>query len=288
MKTLRTLAALALLSSSSALAQSEKTNQVSVINFTNKGCTFTWEGALKEGADTRELAQHVIGMQDLIIQNNLPREMPIYKTKFTLDIYRSIWDSLRTSVRIKMALYSIGVPEQSLSWKTNHSATADSVTVRCASEQQRHDVRDALSALLGSCTAIKDPPSVSAVFSPSWPEGAALDDSDPETAKQEQAHKDFEQYEALQRRAEALVKSECERTLGFRRIVESHVFAYGGTEDCTNWTASATVEIINATGGVEARSCEFYFVQENDSVFVVEGKRPSKKSSLPRAPLPAN
>lgn len=69
--------------------------------------------------------------------------------------------------------------------------------------------------------------------------------------------------EQLSDRAQKLVEQCASQTVGFRRVVKSHIDITGAE---TNWSATATVEFINKVGGVEQKEVPFVF-------YVVIGKK---------------
>ena len=62
--------------------------------------------------------------------------------------------------------------------------------------------------------------------------------------------------------ASQALREDCERVIGYRRTLNSSIHRTNDNPAC--WTASATVEFINALGGVEATNLSFYFRQHAD------------------------
>jgi hypothetical protein len=163
---MKSVYALALIASST-LAQD-------ALTVTNRGSAFICE-SLKPDIDRVAFTQMVAHMQDEILQNDAPRELPGVDAELQRKSYQPIWDTLRGSIRIKMTLWSVGIHElgpEKITWQTNFvvAPTASSAVIHCASEQERQTVRNAMTDLLGSCATTKEPPTVRVQFSPVWPE----------------------------------------------------------------------------------------------------------------------
>ena len=63
----------------------------------------------------------------------------------------------------------------------------------------------------------------------------------------------------FEREASQSLQEACERVVGYRRVLNSSI--YRTNDNPAHWTAAATVEFINAHGGVDATNLPFYFRQ---------------------------
>jgi hypothetical protein len=146
------------------LAQEASTH---MLTFTNKGCIFQLETL--NANDDQVLIEHMSAVQNLILKNDLPRNL--WDDEEVPKAYEVIWDTLRSSIRLKMTLWEIGIHQQDsnvITWRTNGTVSANSATIHCSNEEERQRVSDTVRSLFGGCSSTKQPPTVTVSFNPVW------------------------------------------------------------------------------------------------------------------------